>query len=358
MSSGYADFAELFDKKAADTLLRHEEWDHMIPLEERKSSPYGPMHSFTPTELEVLQRKLDQNLARDFIQLSTSPVGAFILFVKKKDGDLRLCVDYRDLNKITIRNRYSLPLILELIDRLQGVEYFTKLDLRGAYNLVRIVEGKEWKTAVRTRFGHYEWKVMPFGLTNAPASFQALINDSLRPYLDRFAYACLDDRVVFSRTKEEHTRYVRKVLRRLQKRQLYIKLENCQFYKKKIKFLGFILGRRYIEIDPSKIKSIRTWPSPRALKHLQAFLGFCNFYRRFIRNYSQKAVRMIKLLKKGIMFQWNEGAKWSFQTLKNVFTIEGGVLQHFRLGVEAVVETYISDDAIGRPFRKRTRKGT
>ena len=254
----YADFTELFDKKAADTLPKHEEWDHTIPLEEGKSPPYGPIYNLTPTELEVLRKELDQNLARGFIQPSTSPAGAPILFVKKKDGDLRLCVDYRGLNNITIKNRYALPLIPELIDRLQGARYFTKLDLRGAYNLVRIAKGEEWKTAFRTRFGHYEWKVMLFSLTNAPASFQALINDTLRPYQDRFAYACLDDIVVFSKTKEEHTRHVRKVLRHLRERQLYVKLEKCQFYKKKIKFLGFILGRGYIGMDPTKIDSIKT----------------------------------------------------------------------------------------------------
>ena len=159
------------------------------------------------------------------------------------DSDLRLCVDYRSLDKITIKNRYALPLILELIDRLQGARYFTKLDLYEAYNLVRIVKGEEWKMAFRTRFGHYELKVMPFGLTNAPASFQALINDTLRPYLDGFACAYLDDIVVFFKTKEEHTRYVRMVLRLLRERQLYVKLEKCQFYKKKIEFLGFIPGR-------------------------------------------------------------------------------------------------------------------
>ena len=134
------------------------------------------------------------------------------------DSDLRLCVDYRGLNKIMIKNRYALPLIPELINRLQGARYFTKLDLRGASNLVRIVKGEEWKTAFRTRFGHYEWKVMPFGLTNAPASFQALINYTLRPYLDRFACTYLHDIVVFSKTKEEHTRHIRMVLRCLRER--------------------------------------------------------------------------------------------------------------------------------------------
>ena len=189
---------------------------------------------------------------------------------------------------------------------------------------MRIAEGEEWKTAFRARFGHFEFKVMPFGLTNAPATFQALINDTLRPFLDRFPCAFLDDIVIFSRTKEEHTRHVKEVLQRLQERSLYVKLEKCQFYKKKIEFLGFILGRGYVGMDSVKIESIRTWPTPKSLKHLQAFLGFCNFYRRFIRDYSQKAVGMTKLLKKGVTFEWNDEAEKSFQELKHAFTVEGG----------------------------------
>ena len=225
------------------------------------------------------------------------------MFVKKKNGGLQLCVDYRGLNQITIKNCYVLPLIGELINRLQDAQYFTKIDLWGAYNLVCIALMEEWKTAFRCRFGHFEYKVMLFGLTNAPALFQALINDTLCPCLDRFACAYLDDIVVYSRTLREHILHVQEILKQLQACRLFVQKEKCKFYRESIEFLGFVIGRRFIQMDPRKVESVASWPIPTRLKHLQAFFGFVNFYRRFIKNYSQQALRMTKLLKKDRIVQ-------------------------------------------------------
>ena len=173
------DYLDIFSKEAADELPHHAAYDHVIPLQPGTSPPFGPIYSLSEVELKALQEYLEENLSKGFIQASTSPAGSPIIFVKKKDGSLRLCVDYRGLNKVTIRNRYPLPLIGEALECLRHAKRYTKIDLRGAYNLVRIALGKEWKTAFRTCYGLFESLVMPYGLTNAPASFQNLMNDIL-----------------------------------------------------------------------------------------------------------------------------------------------------------------------------------
>jgi len=167
----YPHFDHLFDKEEASKLPKHQPWDHIIPLKPGSEPPFGSIYSLSEIELKALREYLDENLSKGYIRPLTSPASSPILFAKKKDGSLRLCVDYRGLNSITIKNRYALPLISELLDRIKGAKYFTKIDLRGAYNLVRIAEGEEWKTAFRTRYSHFEYLVMPFRLTNAPASF-------------------------------------------------------------------------------------------------------------------------------------------------------------------------------------------
>ena len=175
--------------------------------------PWGPIYNLSPVELETLREYIDENLGNGFIRHFRSPAGAPIFFVKKKNGSLRLVVDYRGLNKVTIRNRYALPLISNLLERLSGAKYFTKLDLRGAYNLVRIRPGDEWKTAFRTHYGHFEYTVMPFGLTNALAIFQHMANDIFQDFLDIFTIVYLDDILIYSKTQEEHDEHVRQELR-------------------------------------------------------------------------------------------------------------------------------------------------
>src|SRR5690606_7659833 len=187
-------------------------YDHAIPLKEGFTPPFGPLYSLSHNELKTLREWLDDNLSKGFIRASSSPAGAPILFVKKKDGSLRLCVDYRGINEGTIKNRYPLPLIKETLNQLSRAKIYTTLDIRGAYNLVRMAEGDEWKTAFRTRYGLFESLVMPFGLTNAPATFQHFINDVLRPYLDQFCTAYLDDILIYSDNLEDHVKHVRLVL--------------------------------------------------------------------------------------------------------------------------------------------------
>ncbi|SOV06613.1 uncharacterized protein UDID_17545 [Ustilago sp. UG-2017a] len=225
----YHQYLDVFSRVKADKLPPHRTYDHQIPLEEGKSPPFGPIYSLSEHELKTLQEYLEENLAKGFISPSDSPAASPILFVKKKDGSLRLCVDYRGLNRITIHNRYPLPLIDELLDRLREARFFTRIDLRGAYNLLCIAKGDEWKTAFRTRYGLFQYNVMPFGLTNAPASFQHLMNDTFKDMLDRSLIIYLDDLLIYSSTLKQHQEHVSAVLARLHQAGLYAKAEKCQF---------------------------------------------------------------------------------------------------------------------------------
>ena len=256
----YKDFHDVFSKANSEKLPPHRPYDHQIPLLPDTQPPFGPIYSLSEIELKALRDYIKEHLDKGFIRPSSSPAGAPILFVKKKSGELRLCVDFRGLNKMTIKNRYPLPLINELLDRFKTAKYFTKIDLRGAYNLIRIAKGEEWKTAFRTRYGHFEYLVMPFGLCNAPASFQHFMNDVLSDCLDKFAVAYLDDILIFSENYSDHISHVREILERLRLNSLYAKLEKCEFHKNKIEFLGYIVSSNGIIMDSSKTDIIRDWP--------------------------------------------------------------------------------------------------
>jgi hypothetical protein len=296
--------------------------------------------------LEVLKDYIDKNLESGFIRNSKSSAGAPILFVKKKDGSLRLCVDYRGLNKITVKNRYPLPLIPDLIDRLAGAKYFTKIDLRNAYNQIRIAKGDEYKTAFRTRYGLFEYCVMPFGLTNTPATFQALVNSTFAEWIDKFVVAYLDDILIFSRTLKEHDDHIRMVLQRLRKAKLYARPEKCEFYARSVDFLGFIIDAEGIRMDPAKLEAINAWPTPTSVRDAQSFLGFCNFYRQFIEGYSTIAKPLTDLTKKGTSFYWNDQENAAFLGLKKAFS-EADILRHADPTRPYTLETDASGYAMG-----------
>jgi hypothetical protein len=196
----YHEFANIFSKEESDKLPEHRHYDHTIPLQEGTTPPFGPIYRLSPTELETLREYIDVNLRKGWIRHSQSPAAAPILFVRKPDGTLRLCVDYRGLNKITIKNRYPLPLFGEIFDRVGKAKVFTKFDMRDGYHRLRVAAGEEWKTAFRCRYGLFEYQVMPFGLCNAPGTFQHFINDLFRDYLDDFLVSYLDDLLIYSNT--------------------------------------------------------------------------------------------------------------------------------------------------------------
>jgi hypothetical protein len=342
----YAEYSQVFSKIHADKLPPHRPYDHTIPIVDGATVPFGPVYNLSQTELKALHEYIKENLNKGFIRRSESPAGAPILFVKKKDGSLRLCVDYRGLNKVTTPNRCPLPLISETFDQLGKAKYFTKLDMRGAYNLLRIAKGDEWKTAFRCRYGHFEYQVMPFGLMNAPGSFQAFVNDTLRDYLDDFVVVYLDDILIYSDTLEEHTEHVKKVLQKLEAAGISLKLEKCAFDKQKIDFLGFVISTDGISMDPAKVAAIQEWATPKSAFDIQVFLGLANFYRRFVQNYSKIAVPLTALLKKNAKFIWSDAAQASFDELKSRL-MSGPILRHFDPTKACVIEADASDYALG-----------
>jgi hypothetical protein len=304
------------------------------------------------SEREELFKYIETNLSKGFIRRSESPAASPILFVKKKTGELRLCVDYQKLNNITRKNCYPLPLVSDLLDRVQGCKYFTALDLKNAYNLVRVREGDEWKTAFRTHLGLFEYTVMPFGLTNAPAVFQAFIQDTLRDLLDVVCVVYLDDILIFSRTQEEHDENTRRILERLQRAGLFANAKKCEFDRSEVSYLGFIISTDGIKMDPKKLSTITDWPEPRSVRDIQSFLGFANFYRRFIHCYSsivhpltrltQSSASSIPRLPGSFL---STDARIAFQSLKRAFT-SAPVLQHFDPTLPCTVMTDASDFAL------------
>ncbi|GJU25697.1 putative reverse transcriptase domain-containing protein [Tanacetum coccineum] len=273
-------------------------------------------YRMAPIELKELKDQLQELLERGFIRPSVSPWGAPVLFVKKKDGSMRLCIDYRELNKITIRNRYPLPRIDDLFDQLQGAKHFSKIDLRSGYHQLRVKEQDISKTAFRTRYGHYEFLVMPFGLTNAPAVFMDLMNRVFHEFLDKFVIVFIDDILVFSKSKEEHEEHLRTVLQILRQEKLYAKFSKCEFWLSKVAFLGHIVSAEGITMDPAKVEAITKWPRPTSVTEVRSFLGLAGYYRRFVEGFSRLALPLTKLMRKGEKFVWNEEREKSFEELK------------------------------------------
>ncbi|KAM0045044.1 putative nucleotidyltransferase, Ribonuclease H [Helianthus debilis subsp. tardiflorus] len=273
-------------------------------------------YRMAPLELKELKEQLQELLELGFIRPSVSPWGAPVLFVKKKDGSLRLCIDYRDLNKITIRNRYPLPRIDDLFDQLQGAKCFSKIDLRSGYHQLKIKDSDVPKSAFRTRYGHYEFLVMPFGLTNAPAVFMDLMNRVFHEFLDKFVIVFIDDILIYSKSKEEHEDHLRTVLEILRQKKLYAKFSKCEFWLDQVAFLGHIVSADGISMDPSKVEAITKWPTPTSVTEVRSFLGLAGYYRRFVEGFSTIALPLTQLLRKGIKYSWNEDREKSFQDLK------------------------------------------
>ena len=348
--SEYKEFEDVFSDEQARELPEHGPDDHVIDTGD-KEPPFGPLYNLSAIELKTLREYLDDLLSKGWIQPSISPAGAPVLFTPKKDGALRLCVDYRGLNRITRKNRHPLPLISQVLDVVAGSQFFTKLDLRDAYHRIRINKGDEWKTAFRTRYGHFEYLVMPFGLTNAPATFQAHVNKALRGLVDITCVVYLDDILIFSKDRETHIRDVTAVLRRLRKFRLYAKLKKCLFFAHAVEYLGFIVSRDGVAMDPRRVDTIRDWPVPQSFKDIQIFLGFANFYRRFIYEYSRITLpltNMLKGMEKGVKkgpFHWGEDAAQAFNRLRAAFE-EAPVLVHFDPQLRTRVETDASAYAL------------
>jgi hypothetical protein len=360
MPSEYSAYAEVASEEDAKALAEHGPNDLTIDLTPGGVPPYHPLYNLSRTELELLREYLEEYVARGWIRRSKSSAGAPILFAKKKDGSMRLCVDYRGLNKVTIKNRHPLPLIMESLDRLSQAKYFTKLDVREAYHRVRIREGDEWKTAFRTRYGHFEYTVMPFGLTNAPAQFQALINETLQGLVDVSCIVYLDDILIFSDTMEQHTQHVKEILNRLRNARLYIKLSKCEWHTQRTEYLGYVISPDGVSIDEARVKTIQEWPQPRTVRDIRVFIGFMNYYRRFINGFSKLALPLTILTqkkpgsaKRGHEMRKEESQRLeigaegqqAFQKLKDAF-LGVPILCHFEADRKTKVEVDASGGAI------------
>ena len=298
--------------------------------------PSATSASITPyrialVELKELKLQLQELLEKGFICPSVSPWGAPVLLVKKKDGTLRLCVDYRQLNKMTVKNKYLLPRIDDLFDQLKGASVFSKTDLRSGYHQLRIKDVDVHKTACRMLYGHYEFLVMPFGLTNAPAAFMDLMNLVFRPYVDRFVVVFIDDILVYSKDREDHDTHLRVVLETLRKEQLNAKMSKCEFWLREVSFLGHIVSEEGIRVDPSKIEVILEWKPPRNVTEVRSFLSYACYYRRFVKGFS-----MTRLLQKNVRIEWSEKCQASFEKLK-AFLTKAPVLTQLTHGREYVI---------------------
>ncbi|GJY23131.1 putative reverse transcriptase domain-containing protein [Tanacetum coccineum] len=237
-------------------------------------------YRLAPLEMQELSNQLQELADRGFIRPSTSPWGAPVLFVKKKDGSFRMCIDYRELNKLTVKNRYPLPMIDDLFDQLQGSSVYSKIDLRSGYHQLRVRDEDIPKTAFRTRYRHYKFQVMPFGLTNAPAVFMDLMNRVCKPYLDKFVIVFIDDILIYSRNKEEHANHLRIILELLKKEKLYAKFSKCDFWIHIVQFLGHLIDSQGLHVDPAKIKAVKNWASPTTPTEIRQFLGLAGFIIR------------------------------------------------------------------------------
>ncbi|GJX94016.1 putative reverse transcriptase domain-containing protein [Tanacetum coccineum] len=253
---------------------------------------------------------------RGFIRPSTSPWGAPVIFVKKKNGSFRMRIDYRKLNKLTVKNRYPLPRIDDLFDQLQGSSVYSKIDLRSGYHQLRVRDEDIPKTAFRTRYGHYEFQVMPFGLTNAPAVFMDLMNHVCKPYLDKFVIVFIDDILIYSRNKEEHANHLRIILELLKKEKLYAKFSKCDFWIRIVQFLGHLIDSQGLHVDPAKIEAVKNWTSPTTPTEIRQFLGLAGYYRRFIKDFSKIAKSLTELTQKNKKYIWGEDQESAFQLLK------------------------------------------
>ena len=314
------DFGPIFEKDEFNELPMRTKWDHAIELKEDSTPFTSKIYPLSKDEQQELDGFIEEHLRSGRIRPSKNPIASPFFFVKKKDGRLRPVQDYRRLNAMTIKNRYPLPLISEVIDKLSGAKYFTKFDVRWGYENVRIKEGNEWKAAFITNRGLFEPCVMFFGLTNSPATFQSMMNDLFRDLITRgVVIIYMDNILIFTKDIEEHRAITQEVLTILCKNNLFLKPEKCEWEKTKVEYLGIIVSEEGVEMDPAKVEAVKEWPAPKDKHELQQFLGFANYYRRFISRFANITWPLHKLTG-NTPWTWTRQESTAFLTLKNAIT--------------------------------------
>ncbi|XP_057529799.1 uncharacterized protein LOC130808337 [Amaranthus tricolor] len=309
------DFEDVFPDELPIGLPPLRGIEHQIDLIPGAPLPNKPAYRCNPLETKELQRQIEELMGMGYVRESMSPCAVPALLVLKKDGTWRMCIDSRAVNNITIKNKFPIPRLDDMLDELSGSKVFSKVDLRSGYHQIRMREGDEWKTAFKTKHGLYEWLVMPFGLTNAPSTFMRLMNEVLRPFLGKFVVVYLDDILIYSRDKDEHLKHLFQVFAVLRKQKLYGKLEKCDFMLYEVTFLGYIVSGDGVKVEPSKVEAIQSWPSPKTLTEVRSFHGLASFYSRFIRNFSTLMAPITECKKKG-SFEWAPQPQKAFEEIK------------------------------------------
>ncbi|QRW18525.1 Retrotransposable element Tf2 protein [Rhizoctonia solani] len=353
--SKYHRYAKVFGEEEFNKLPPHRHYDIGIELTE-EGPLNSPLYSMTDAKSATLKDWLRDELKAGKIRPSKSSISSPVMFVPKKDGSRRLVVDYRRLNNRTKKNVYLLPRPDDLMAQLRGAKVFTKLDLRWGYNNVRVKEGDEWKTAFQTKYGLYKSLVMTFGLTNAPAAFQHFMNELFKDLLDVCVIIYLDDILIYSKDDASHTKHVHEVLKRLMDNQLFCRASKCTFHVTSVEYLGIIVSDKGFSLDKLKIQAVQEWPIPTKVKEVQSFLGFANFLRRFVANFSHVARPLHNLVKKDTAWKWEEKEQAAFQGLKDAIT-NAPVLCHADPTKPYFLETDASGAALGSILSQQQEDG-
>jgi hypothetical protein len=293
----------------------HRSYDHAIPLLPNPVLVNSRPCRYSPHHKDEIEKQVQELLAVGLITPSTCPFASPVLLVHKKNGTWRFCVDYRKLNTLTIKNRFPIPIVDEILDELAGSNFFTTLDMKAGYHQVRMLPADEYKTTFKTHHGHYQFRVMPFGLTNAPATFQCLMNNILKPYLRKFAMVFLGDILIYSKDFQSHISHLRAVLSLLRDHQFYLKLSKCSFAQEELKYLGHIISAQGVATDPTKTTDMQRWPTPTSTTEFRGFLGLTGYYRKFVQHYGILAKPLTNILKKK-QFLWDATAQQAFEQLK------------------------------------------
>jgi len=342
-------WGEVFSKEEANTLPPHRPHDMKLELMKDKELPRTQaLRRHSPEELDIIEEYIKDNLRKEFITPSSFSHASPILFVRKPNGGLRMCVDYRGLNAVLKKDAYPLPLIEETVSRIVQAKWFSKIDIRQAFHRLRMMDPEsEDLTTFATRFGNYKFNVMPFGLCTAPSYFQRFMNDSFMDMMDRYVSIYLDDILIYSKTRKEHEKHIKEVLARLRSIGLNADIKKSSFFQKEIKYLGVIITQNGMKMDPEKIRAVRDWEKPKRgnLRQVRGFLGFCNYYRKFIRGFSRIAKPLNNLLRKGSE-TWDEKCDAAFEALKQAICDEP-VLLHFDPKKQIFVECDASDGTTG-----------
>lgn len=303
-------------------------------------------YRYTPAQKDEIESQVQEMLNKGIIQPSSSPFSSPVLLVKKKDGTWRFCVDYRHLNAITVKNKYPLPIIDELLDELSGARWFTKLDLRVGCHQIRMQAMDEHKTTFKTHHGHFEFRVMPFGLTSAPATFQGCMNSILSPLLRKFVLVFVDDILIYNRTLSDHVQHLQSVFQILTEHHLKVKRSKCSFAQQRLAYLGHVISPNGVSTDEDKILVVKNWPTPTNVKELRGFLGLTGYYSKFVRYYGVLSKPLTNLLRKGQSYIWTATTEQAFQSLKQAL-MTTSVLAMPDFTEPFVVETDASDKGIG-----------